>query len=155
MPPSKGASAGRSRAPARTLRARGSRGSQALRDRERHILGEVRGDEVRVVDAFCRWLDAEGWTVRREVEFVDVAAVRGDERLYAEAKGRTAAIGTDVDTMYGQLLRRMPDDDVAARYAVVVPTLALKAALRVPAWVRERLRLDVYEVTDEDQVVRR
>ncbi len=112
---------------------------------------------MRVVDAFCRWLEAEGWTVRCEVEFVDVAAVRGDERLYAEAKGRTAAIGTDVDTLPGQLLRRMPDDDddVAARYAVVVPTLALKAALRVPAWVRERLRLDVYEVTDEDQVVRR
>jgi hypothetical protein len=115
----------------------------------------VRGDEARVVDAFCRWLEAEGWTVRREVEFVDVAAFRGNERLYAEAKGRTAAIGTDVDTLYGQLLRRMPDDDIAARYAVVVPTVALKAALRVPAWVRDRLRLDVYEVTDEGQVVRR
>ncbi len=38
-----------------------------------------------------------------EVDFVDVAAVRGDERLYAEAKGRTAAIGTDLDTLYGQL----------------------------------------------------
>ena len=115
----------------------------------------MRGDEARVVDAFCRWLEAEGWTIRREVQFVDVAAVRGDERLYAEAKGRTAAIGTDVDTLYGQLLRRMPDDDVAARYAVVVPTVAVNAALRVPTWVRQRLRLDVYEVTDEDQVVPR
>ena len=26
---------------------------------------------------------------------------RGQERLYAEAKGRTAAIGLDVDTLYG------------------------------------------------------
>lgn len=112
---------------------------------KRHSLGGVRGDEARVVDAFCGWLSAAGWTVRREVEFVDVAAVRGDERLYAKAKGRTAAIGTDVDTLYGQLLRRMPDEDPAARYAVVVPTVALKAALRVPAWVRDRLRLDVYE----------
>ncbi len=120
-----------------------------------HSLERVRGDEARVVDAFCGWLEASGWTVRREVDFVDVAAVRGEERLYAEAKGRTAATGTDVDTLYGQLLRRMPDDDSHTRYAVVVPTAALKAALRVPQWVRERLRLDVYEVTDDNQVVRR
>ncbi len=117
-------------------------------------LNGVRGDEARVVDAFCVWLEAAGWSVRREVHFVDVAAVRGDERLYAEAKGRTAAIGTDVDTLYGQLLRRMPDDDATARYAVV-PTVAVGAASRVPAWVRERLRLDVFEVTDGDQVVPR
>lgn len=57
--------------------------------------------------------------------------------------------------MYGQLLRRMPDDDPAARYAVVVPTVAVKAAMRVPAWVRERLRLDVYEVTDDGAVLHR
>jgi hypothetical protein len=107
------------------------------------------------VDAFCGWLEAAGWSVRREVDFVDVAAVRGDERLYAEAKGRTAAIGTDLGTLYGQLLRRMPDDDPGARYAVVVPTVAVAAAQRVPAWVRARLRLDVYEVTDKNQVVRR
>jgi hypothetical protein len=115
----------------------------------------MRGDEARVVNAFCSWLEASDWSVRREADFVDVAAVRGRDRLYAEVKGRTAAIGTDVDTLYGQLLRRMPDDDSATRYAVVVPTVAVKAALRVPAWVRERLRLDVYEVTDDDQVVRR
>lgn len=72
-----------------------------------------------------------------------MAAFRGEERLYAKAKGRTAAVGTDVDTLFGQLLRRMPDDAVVARYAVVVPTVAVIAALRVPGWVRERLRRDV------------
>lgn len=108
-----------------------------------------------MVDVFCLWLEDAGWFVRREVNFVDVAAVRGDEHLYAEAKGRTAAIGTDVDMLYGQLLRRMPDDDATARYAVVVPSVAVGAALRVPAWVRERLRLDVFEVTDENKVVLR
>jgi hypothetical protein len=45
-----------------------------------------------------------------------VFARRGDERLYAEAKGRMAAIGLDVDTLYGQLLRRMTDPDAGARY---------------------------------------
>ena len=107
------------------------------------------------MDAFCRWLESTGWAVQREVDHVDVAATRHDERLYAEAKGRTAAIGTDIDVLYGQLLRRMPDDDPQARYAVVVPTAAVKAALRVPPWVRHRLRLDVYEVTDIDEVIRR
>jgi hypothetical protein len=115
----------------------------------------VIGDEARVVAAFCSWLEWDGWSVRREVDFVDVAAFRGDQRLYAEAKGRTAAISTDVDTLYGQLLRRMPDDDPTARYAVVVPTAAVRAALRVPEWVRKQLRLDVYEVTDANEVLRR
>ncbi|MGD0701667.1 MAG: hypothetical protein ABSA02_17500 [Trebonia sp.] len=108
----------------------------------------MRGDEKRVVDAFVAWLGENGWAVDTEVNFVDVYAQRGDERLYAEAKGRTAAIGLDVDTLYGQLLRRMTDPDARARYAVIVPTAAVPAALRVPAWVRQRLDVDVYEVDD-------
>jgi hypothetical protein len=64
-----------------------------------------------------------------------------------EAKGRTAAIGLDVDTLYGQLLRRMPEQEVgSARFAVVVPLEGLAAALRVPVRVRQRLGIDVYSV---------
>jgi hypothetical protein len=70
--------------------------------------------------------------VKREVDFVDVYAERGAECLYAEAKGRTAAIGLDVDTLYGQLLRRMKNPAAEAQYAVVVPTAAVAAARRVP-----------------------
>ena len=88
----------------------------------------------------------------REVEFADVYAKRGEQRLYAEAKGRTAAIGLDVDTLYGQLLRRMTDPPTQARYVVVVPTVAVSAALRVPGWVRERLHIDVCEVDDAGMV---
>ena len=107
------------------------------------------GDEKRVIDAYVAWLEQRNWTVRREVDFADVYAERGDERLYAEAKGRTTSPGLDVDTLYGQLLRRMRDPQPGARYAVVVPTAALNAALRVPAWVRDRLSVDVYEVDDD------
>ena len=112
----------------------------------------MRGDEKRVVDAFVAWLEENGWTTDTEVNFVDVCAPRGDERLYAEAKGQTAAIGLDVDTLYGQLLRRMADPGAGARYAVVVPTAAIPADLRVPAWVRQRLDVDVYEVDDAGRV---
>jgi hypothetical protein len=112
----------------------------------------MRGDEKRVIDAYVAWLKRGNWTVQREVDFADVYAERGDERLYAEAKGRTTSPGLDVDTLYGQLLRRMKDPKPGARYAVVVPTAALNAALRVPAWVRDRLSVDVYEV-DEDASV--
>ena len=108
----------------------------------------MRGDEKRVVDGFVAWLQENGWTTETEVNFIDVCARRGDERLYAEAKGRTTAIGLDVGTLYGQLLRRMADPGTGARYAVVVPTAALEAALRVPAWVRQRLDVDVYEVDE-------
>jgi hypothetical protein len=112
----------------------------------------MRGDEERVVAAFMAWLRQDGWTVDGEVDFVDVYARRGAERLYAEAKGQTAAIGLDADTMYGQLLRRMKDPGSGARYAVVVPTAGVQAALRVPAWVRKRLDLEVYEVDNQGAV---
>lgn len=116
----------------------------------------MRGDEVRVVDAFCSWLESNGWDVEREVEFCDVRAVRGTEAMYAEAKGKTSAVGLDVDTMYGQLLRRMPPGEVGhAEFAVVVPTSALSAlsaALRVPARVRELLGIEVYAVDDQNVV---
>ena len=120
---------------------------------EDHAYGGVMGgDEARVVEAFMSWLRHGGWMVDAEADFVDVCARRGSKRLYAEAKGRTAAMGLDVDTMYGQLLRRMKDPASGARYAVVVPTVGVQAALRMPAWVRKRLNVDVYEVDDQGVV---
>jgi hypothetical protein len=113
----------------------------------------MRGDEQRVVNAFCAWLERDGWTVRREAEFVDVVAERDGERLYTEAKGRTAAIGLDLDTLYGQLLRRIPiGADGNSRFAVVVPTEGEAAALRVPARVRQLLRIEVYVVSATGEV---
>jgi hypothetical protein len=113
----------------------------------------VRGDEQRVIDAFARYLTDRRWSVSPEVEFCDLVAERDGERLFVEAKGRTAAIGIDVDTMYGQILRRMPlVEDPAARFAVVVPTRAEQAALRVPARVRALLNVEVFVVDDEDVV---
>lgn len=112
----------------------------------------VRGDEERVVAAFCAWLTEQGWTVTREVDFVDVLAERPGQRLLAEAKGRTASTGLDVDTMFGQLLRRMGDPDDHTRYAAVVPLNALPAVQRVPGHVRDLLRIDVFTV-DETGVV--
>jgi hypothetical protein len=112
----------------------------------------MRGDEERVVTAYAGWLQRNGWTMTRETGFADVYAERGPEKLYAEAKGHTTSAGLDVDTLYGQLLRRMQDAATGARYAVVVPTAALQAALRVPSWVRERLHIDIYEVDDAGAV---
>jgi hypothetical protein len=110
------------------------------------------GDELRVVDAFAASLGRRGGEVRREVEFVDIMVTRHDETLYAEAKGRTEAVGLDVETMYGQLLRRMRDESAGACYAVVIPTKAVTAALRVPPWVRHRLAVTVYEVAETGAV---
>ncbi len=70
--------------------------------------------------AFFSWLEHEGWSVEREITFVDVLAKRDGVTLYAEAKGRTTDPGLDADTMYVQFLRRMMHSDADARYAVVV-----------------------------------
>ncbi|CAA9493010.1 MAG: hypothetical protein AVDCRST_MAG53-1641 [uncultured Solirubrobacteraceae bacterium] len=42
-----------------------------------------------VVPAFRTWLEAHGWKTATEAGFVDVVAHRGNETIYAEAKGRT------------------------------------------------------------------
>jgi len=82
-----------------------------------------------------------------------VVATRDGQTLYAEAKGRTTSSGLDVDTMYGQLLRRMlPQVGEEVRYAVVVPQAARTHALRVPEAVRARLGIDVYVVSDKGGV---
>lgn len=111
------------------------------------------GDEARVVDAFCAWLASQGWSIEREIDHVDILAARDGIRLYAEAKGRTSSPGLDVDTLYGQLLRRMPSVPSDDRlFAVVVPVEAASAASRVPLWVRERLAITVYTVDPEGTV---
>ncbi len=113
----------------------------------------MRGDEARVVAAFCAAFEADGWDVTTEVDFVDVVARRDGATVFAEVKGRTAAPGLDVDTMYGQLLRRMrSEEELDVRYAVVVPDTALAAAKRVPTWVRARLGIDVYAVYEDGRV---
>ena len=113
----------------------------------------MKGDEKRVVDAFCIWLNNNGWSVRRGENFIDIIAKRQNECLYAEAKGRTKAIGLDVDTMYGQLLRRMPGEEVGkARFGVVVPEEARDAALRVPSSIRKLLDITIFVVTSDGEI---
>ena len=109
------------------------------------------GRESEIVAVFCQWLREQGWNVRTEVAWADVVADRGAERLIAEAKGVTMAPGLDVDTMYGQLLRRMGVQP-GTRYAVVVPEKLIPAASRVPEEIRQRLRIDLYGIDSEDVV---
>lgn len=99
------------------------------------------------MSAFCAFLEENGWEVQQELDFVDVAATRAGITLLAEAKGRTSSPGLDVDTLYGQLLRRIPGSAVGvAMLAVVVPDVAIKFALRVSAEVRRALGIHVYSV---------
>jgi Holliday junction resolvase len=74
---------------------------------DRIIVG--RGSEAPVERAFKRWLQEAGWTLIDEAGlWADVIAQRGEERLIGEVKGYTAgSTGLDIDTMFGQLLRRM------------------------------------------------
>ncbi|MGX1546846.1 hypothetical protein [Streptomyces adustus] len=112
-------------------------------------------DEDRVTDAFRTWLLGEGWTPLDPTDrWSDLEAVRGDERLICEAKGHTSERGTDADIAYGQLLRRMTSQELTTRYALVVPSSSVKAVERVPGHIRRLLRIDVYEVTDDDLVRR-
>jgi hypothetical protein len=95
----------------------------------------------------------EGWTpVAPTDPYTDIEAVRDDQRLVDEAKGRTTEPGTDADIAYGQLLRRMTDPSPDTRYALVVPSSSVFHALRVPPPVRSLLRISFYEVTDDGSI---
>ena len=109
-----------------------------------------------VVPAFRRWLETQGWKTETETGFVDVVAYRGNETIYAEVKGRTKSRpGAGLDTLYGQLLRRMSaEEDPNTTFAVVVPTGSEAAALRVPRRIQDSLRIDIYTVSDDGQVGR-
>jgi hypothetical protein len=111
--------------------------------------------ERRVVDAFITWLQSQGWRTWTEVDYLDVLAERDGCWLRAEAKSHTGeSAGLDVDTAFGQLLRRMDDDDeVNVRYAIVVPPGSLDNVMRVPRRVRELLRIDVYVVDPDTRSV--
>lgn len=114
-----------------------------------------RGDEQQVTEAFGTWLTSHGWTVQFEVDWCDILAEQSGQRLYVEAKGRTTSPGLDIDTAYGQLLRRMPaTDDHIDSFALVVrdEPRSVTAALRVSARVRHTLRIALYAVTDNGTV---
>jgi hypothetical protein len=109
------------------------------------------GKESEVVQAFVTWLQGQGWGVDTEVAWADVVATPGAERLVAEAKGITSSPGLDIDTLYGQLLRRMTDLD-GTTYAVVVPEKLVATASRVPLAVRSRLNIRLFGVAVDDSV---
>ena len=110
------------------------------------------GKESEIVADFVTWLEASGWKVRTEVGWIDVLAERDGIRLIGEAKGITSSPGLDIDTMFGQLLRRMTEDDDTIRYAVIVPEKVVHAVLRVPCRILKALRVEVYGVAADGKV---
>lgn len=106
--------------------------------------------EAQVEDAFCTFLQAQGWqTSVRNPGYIDVIATRGEETLIAEAKGHTKASETAVDILYGQVLRRMRPSSTPVRYAIVVPHTLRDKVCRVHATTWARLGLEVYVVNGD------
>ncbi|QYB00669.1 hypothetical protein I1A62_00725 (plasmid) [Rhodococcus sp. USK10] len=106
--------------------------------------------------AFAGWLSSRGWTVRTEVDVVDIVAERNGYRLYVEVKAASTAPGLDVDTAIGQLVRRMPSEaDRSVSFALVVRDEpgSVEAAVRAPQRVLDLLGMALYAV-DEDGGVR-
>ncbi len=100
-------------------------------------------------------MTTEGWQVETEIKHVDVVATRDGWRLYAEAKSKTTDAGLDVDTAFGQLLRRLPKmDDAAVRYGLVVrdEPRSVRAVQRVPSRVLTPLRITLYAVSEDGAV---
>ena len=89
-----------------------------------------------IVDHCRHWLAADGWHVELEVEWVDIISTRNDDTLVAEAKGTTTAAGLDVDTAFGQLLRRTRDDD-STTYGHRFPPVQWSEAIEYWPWVTD------------------
>ena len=105
--------------------------------------------EAEVQAALVAHLLERGWDVTTEnADFTDVVARRGVERIVAEVKGHTSAADTDLDTAYGQLLRRMTDANADATFVLAVPEVHGTAAARVPVTVRRVLGIEVWLVPE-------
>lgn len=105
--------------------------------------------EAEVEAALVAYLLERGWDVTTaNPDFTDVIARRGAELLVVEVKGHTSEAGTDVDTGYGQLLRRMTDANADATFVLAVPESLGAAVARVPARVRRALGVEVWLVPD-------
>ena len=110
--------------------------------------------EADALARFVAYLDREGWDVpptpRGDFPDVDARHCETGARLVAEVKGLTGSKGTDTDTLYGQLLRRMgTEPEPETRYALVVPEALRWHVERVPEHVRRTLRAEVWLVPSD------
>lgn len=107
------------------------------------------GSEATVVEVFTTWLVGQGWECAELPRYGDRPDIdarhRDGRRLIVEAKGFTRDAGADLDTGYGQLLRRMKGEPDTA-YALVVAGSVLRFAQRVPSEVRNKLGISLYTV---------
>lgn len=114
--------------------------------------------ESEVLARFITHLERAGWDVPPtpwgDHPDVDARHPATGARLVAEVKGHTAAPGLDVDTGFGQLLRRMRDDSPSTRYAIVVPESLQAKVERVPPRVLDALTVEVWLVPEEGEPYR-
>lgn len=107
------------------------------------------GSKANVVAVFSAWLAEHGWVCADRPAHGDRPDIEarhaGGRRLVVEAKGFTRDSGADLDTGYGQLLRRM-NGEPATAYALVVAGTVVRFAQRVPSDVRRRLGISLYTV---------
>ncbi|MBS2537848.1 hypothetical protein KGQ20_34355 [Catenulispora sp. NF23] len=113
------------------------------------------GAETTVVAVFTTWLVGQGWEcaeLPRYGDRPDIDARHPDgRRLIVEAKGFTRDAGADLDTGYGQLLRRMKGEPDTG-YALVVAGSVVRFAQRVPSEVRNKLGISLYTVDASGEV---
>ena len=107
------------------------------------------GSQATVIEIFSNWLADQGWECEKLPPRGDYPAIDArhpdGRRLVVEAKGFSRDAGADLDSGYGQLLRRMKGEPDTA-YALVVAKTVVRFAQRVPPEVRSGLGISVYTV---------
>lgn len=93
-----------------------------------------------VVQTVEQWLTRQGFELV-EGGNIDIVASKGKSRWQIEAKGETAALGTDFYTGLGQIIVRATDR--AVHYGLAMPntTEYRRLCAQVPEWLHQALKL--------------
>lgn len=110
--------------------------------------------EPEMFEPMVKYLEGQGYVVlevnKGNKLGPDIVAEKGSTKLIIQMKGDSAATKTDWDTVLGQLLDVMDDEE--ANYAIAVSEIYERLVKAFPSYARSQLKLTFFIVRDNGTI---